>query len=677
MNIKYINGKGFRFSFLLSSFLILLLSANLTFGQNVGITDAGSITPNYLLQVHKNNSSGGIFQLSNNTTGNSAFDGFFVDIDASMKLMFKYQENATMAFFTNNNERVTILNTGNVGINNTNPTTHKFTISGTDNYVLRLIGVNSYGYGARLNFGDGDYVYLVEDLDDNLTIYASSRTAIMGGNVGVGNTNPGYKMDVSGDVNYTGALRISGSAGLTGQMLLSQGGASNTWLPVGTSGQLLVSTGATPGWQNVPNALNNAAWLTTGNSGLTDGTNNFMGTITAVPIKFITGNAERLRITATGEKQSVGDGTAAAPAWSFVNNSNLGIYRSAANQLSFSTSGNERIRITASGEKQSVGDGTAGAPAWSFVNNTNMGLYRYGSNDMRITIGGVDRMRFGIASNGTSEIWTNLPSPYTGDVFSATSNVDGDYGVNGYNTLTTATTGGGVYGESRSASTFGNWGVNKNTSGTGVVGSGNNLISYYLPAGSGGAFTGYTWGVYAYNTSLGISGAICCNNGGINAYVDYWNGTQYKIIGSGTVSTIVKDLNGNKVVMHCPETPEYYFMDYGEGKLVDGRCHIDIDPILARNVVINEKHPLRVFVQLEGDCNGVFITNKTASGFDVVELNNGTSNVSFQWNIVCNVADEDYGNGRISKNADLRFEKAPENEKVNEYGKSRKERIKN
>jgi hypothetical protein len=77
-------------------------------------------------------------------------------------------------------------------------TTHRLVVqnSAADD-VLRLIGPDgSYGYGARLNFGDGDYVYLDEDEDDKLTIYAN-RTAIMS-SVGIGTTSPSYNLDVAG-----------------------------------------------------------------------------------------------------------------------------------------------------------------------------------------------------------------------------------------------------------------------------------------------------------------------------------------------------------------------------------------------------------------------------------------------------------------------------------------------
>lgn len=114
--------------------------------------------------------------------------------------------------------------------------------------------------------------------------------------------------------------------------------------------------------------------------------------------------------------------------------------------------------------------------------------------------------------------------------------------------------------------------------------------------------------------------------------------------------------------MHAPETPEAYFSDYGESKLVNGRAHIDLDPIFAKNVRINEKHPLRVYIQVEGDC-GVYVTNKTETGFDVIELYGGVSNTPFQWNVICNMRDAIMPSGELSKFEDLRFEPAPKPEK--------------
>ena len=59
--------------------------------------------------------------------------------------------------------------------------------------------------------------------------------------------------------------------------------------------------------------------------------------------------------------------------------------------------------------------------------------------------------------------------------------------------------------------------------------------------------------------------------------------------------------------MFAPEAPEVLFEDYGTGQLTNGSVKIDIDPIFEKNINIDEKHPLKVFIQLEGDCNGVFV----------------------------------------------------------------------
>ncbi len=91
--------------------------------------------------------------------------------------------------------------------------------------------------------------------------------------------------------------------------------------------------------------------------------------------------------------------------------------------------------------------------------------------------------------------------------------------------------------------------------------------------------------------------------------------------------------------MFCDESPEIVFHDYNTASLSNGKVHIDLDPLFAKTVSINEKHPLRVMVTLNDECNGVFVTNRTATGFDVVELNHGTSNASFTYEVIANRAD--------------------------------------
>ncbi len=177
-------------------------------------------------------------------------------------------------------------------------------------------------------------------------------------------------------------------------------------------------------------------------------------------------------------------------------------------------------------------------------------------------------------------------------------------------------------------------------------------LAGYTTNSLAGAGTMY-YGGYFYSGSSTPSYAYAGAN---------FNGTLYKIIGNGTVSTIVEGANKNdtKKVMFAPEAPEVLFEDYGVGELTNGMAQITIDPIFSQNIVVDKNHPLKVFIQLEGDCNGVYVTNKTAQGFVVKELQGGKSNVAFSWHIVANRKDQSgdaFGTG--SSYANLRFPDAP------------------
>jgi hypothetical protein len=221
----------------------------------------------------------------------------------------------------------------------------------------------------------------------------------------------------------------------------------------------------------------------------------------------------------------------------------------------------------------------------------------------------------------------------------------------------------GVFGWSTSSTSNAVYGQASGANSTGVVGGGNNYGPNLLAAGSGGAFGGESYGIFAETENLlnpSAAGVFLNDETGNEVYVAYYNGTNYKIYGTspGTVSCSVQDTKGNYVVMHAPETPEDYYEDYGQGQLMNGKVHIDMDPNYAKNICVNDKHPLRVFVQLYGDCKGVYVTHTTATGFDVVELDGGTSNTPFQYQIIGNAADAVMPSGVVSKFADLRFEPA-------------------
>ena len=365
-------------------------------------------------------------------------------------------------------------------------------------------------------------------------------------------------------------------------------------------------------------SFTNNAWLIVGNAGTTAGTN-FIGTLDAQDFVTKTNGS-----TATNERMRVTSGGKVV-----VNN----------------------ITPSASDAFSVYGTGTAGA----------------------------------INSMGTNAIAGYSSS--AGNGIYGTNNSSG-YGVYGYN----AGTGKGVYGEStgdkgiKGLTTFNNnlsgglYGACTSTVGHGTVGSGNNLgVVYVSTSGAGVVGTGTVIGVMGNVASTttgtlrtggyfqsGSDGSSPNPNFSNYAYVGAINATNIsrKIEGPGTVSTVVKDLNDNLVTLVCPEAPEILFEDYGLGELVNGEAHIYIDPIFSKNILVNEKHPLKVFIQLEGDCNGVYITNKTVNSFDVKELNGGKSNVKFAWHIVANRANEKLLDGTISPYADQRFTKAIPQQKV-------------
>jgi hypothetical protein len=203
-----------------------------------------------------------------------------------------------------------------------------------------------------------------------------------------------------------------------------------------------------------------------------------------------------------------------------------------------------------------------------------------------------------------------------------------------------------------------------------VVGLGAGLAKFYYDPSGGGSFSGEHTGVMgvAYGTNnIAVNqqgGYFLDSNSSLTKFsvlvAAYNASTQYKVIGGGAVSTLVKDENNKQVVMNCPEAPEVLFEDYGEGQLVNGEAEITIDPVFSKNIAVNDKHPLRVYIQLEGDCNGVYVTNKTGTGFTVKELHSGSSNVKFSYHVIANRADDIQDGQLVSKYQDNRFKEFQE-----------------
>jgi hypothetical protein len=99
---------------------------------------------------------------------------------------------------------------------------------------------------------------------------------------------------------------------------------------------------------------------------------------------------------------------------------------------------------------------------------------------------------------------------------------------------------------------------------------------------------------------------------------------------SGTKSASVLVQNEQRL-LYAIESPEVWFEDFGIGTLKDGQTVVGIDPLFASTIDLEDYH---VFLTPLGDCQGLYVANKTPTGFEVRELGGGSANVSFDYRIV-------------------------------------------
>jgi len=511
----------------------------------------------------------------------------------------------------------------------------------------------------------------------------------LGQNVGIGTNAPTQRLHVQGNLRLEGAFMPNDQPGAPGNILLSQG--ANTppiWAPnpictSPTQNRFIKFTSTSPtAVCNTTLAENND-----GNIWNADGNSN--------PL-----NAQyKFQIIATGTFPNAISGYTAIANGVGVygqatGNNGVGVYGftdiatgigvlGVSNTTSPGVVGrNGGVTTYYSNTAGSFGSPGTGIIAFS-TGGSGTGVVGAGNNQTPATYGngaggaftGTGVGSFSVATNGSgtgvSGAGNNLaPITFTngaGGAFRGT--------LLGSGSVATNANGIGVYGEADVSNGVGVYGRANANSGRGVVG----VADGYVGRGVyGQANANYGVGVYGTTNDLtgyGVVGYHAANSGDRFAGVfleasgfhcaigGVGGGIAYKILSPGTASTIVDGTQGkqDKRIMFCPEMPEIFFMDVGQGQLQNGRAYITLDPIFAKNIVVNSQHPLRVIIQLEDECNGVRVTNKSQNGFEVVELHNGTSNARFTYFVIANRADRYKDDGTLaSKHEGVRFPPAPE-----------------
>ena len=167
-----------------------------------------------------------------------------------------------------------------------------------------------------------------------------------------------------------------------------------------------------------------------------------------------------------------------------------------------------------------------------------------------------------------------------------------------------------------------------------------------VPAGAYGESTNGGFGVLGVTSSTstspgaGITG-VCMGNGfgvfGYNpnpaAYAGYFGGKVHATdeISAPVKNAIVPFPDGSKRLLHCMESPEHWFEDFGSAQLKRGRATVKLDADFAKVVTLDS---YRVFLTPEGDCNGLYVRSKRGTTFEVRELQLGTSSVTFGYRVV-------------------------------------------
>jgi hypothetical protein len=126
--------------------------------------------------------------------------------------------------------------------------------------------------------------------------------------------------------------------------------------------------------------------------------------------------------------------------------------------------------------------------------------------------------------------------------------------------------------------------------------------------------------------------AILSVNG--NAFGQFCNiNTDGVLFCTGSVSALVPVGNSQRqVALHAVESPQNWFEDFGSGRLESGARSVALEPTFAQTV--NTGSEYHVFLTPEGECRGLYVNNKSASGFEVHELGGGQSNVAFEYRII-------------------------------------------
>jgi hypothetical protein len=139
------------------------------------------------------------------------------------------------------------------------------------------------------------------------------------------------------------------------------------------------------------------------------------------------------------------------------------------------------------------------------------------------------------------------------------------------------------------------------------------------------------------NARIGVYGFSTANAGvvgeSVNSFAGFFAGNVMVTgaLTAGVKNAAVKFPDGSQRVLHCMESPEHWFEDFGAGKLKGGRATVKLDADFAKVIKRGDYH---VFLTPRGDCRGLYVRSQGGASFEVRELGGGKSSVAFSYRIV-------------------------------------------
>jgi hypothetical protein len=273
-----------------------------------------------------------------------------------------------------------------------------------------------------------------------------------------------------------------------------------------------------------------------------------------------------------------------------------------------------------------IGSGYSEMGVWG---DSSAGVGVVGTSDSNFAVFGLSNTNegvFGLSVSGSGVFGHSGVGPGLGGTSDSSSGVSG---------LTDGVAG--VYGDfsepSLTGSGFTNLGVWGDTGSPGsiaVLGTADDGNALFAKNNTSNHET-----LYAENDSstVGASAARFAGPGSATyCYVVRDSSGLGDIVCTGSKSAAVA-VDGDRMVrMYAVEAADNWFEDAGSAQLRNGSVAVAFDRVFVQTV--NGDVDYHVFITPNGECEGLYVTNKSGQGFEVHELHGGHSNIAFDYRIM-------------------------------------------